>query len=471
MISSFWIFAGLLCVLAAGFIAVPYWLAGRKVAGPARLADRSALNVAIFEERSAELQASLAAGDLTQAEYDQLNLELQRNLLDESSAGNAAGNDNPASESGATSAVAEPGTAPARLPLVLALIVPVLAIIAYSDFGLAWGAIGDVELAAELRAAGATPGGAAATASGPSPHDRTGVDASVAKLAERLQSQPDNDEGWFLLSQSYMRMAEFEKGAAAFQHLLDRYPQDAGLASWYAEALFLADDRQMTPRVTAAIGRTLKMNPMDISMLEIKAMDAFQQNDMQGALDWFRRALGAGAEGERADLILQAVNRIETDLGMALTEAGAAMPPMPPMAPGMSPGMTGMASAPAGQPAASANQRSLQVLVRLDPAVQADPGARVFVFARAMQGPPMPLAVQQMTVADLPKQVTLDESMAMMAGMGLANFDQVQVGVRISSSGIANVSPDDYQALSGAIDLTAETPLIELLLATKVKDQ
>jgi cytochrome c-type biogenesis protein CcmH len=76
-----------------------------------------------------------------------------------------------------------------------------------------------------------------------------------------------------------------------------------------------------------------------------------------------------------------------------------------------------------------------------------------------------------MTVADLPRQVTLDESMAMMAGMGLANFDQVQVGVRISSSGIANVSPDDYQALSGAIDLTAKATLIELTLVNKVKDQ
>jgi cytochrome c-type biogenesis protein CcmH len=468
MMSNFWIFAGLLCVLAAGFIAMPYWLASRKVAGPARQEDRAALNVAIFEERSAELQASLAVGDLTEAEYEQLNLELQRNLLDESSAGNGDDNGNSTNESGGQPALAEPGAAPARLPLVLALLVPVLAIIAYSDFGLAWGAIGDVELAAELRAAGATPGGAAAPAAGPSPHDRTGVDASVAKLAERLQSQPDNDEGWFLLSQSYMRMAEFEKGAAAFKHLLDRYPQDAGLASWYTEALFLADDRQMTPRVTAAIGRTLKMNPMDISMLEIKAMDAFQKNDMQGALDWFRRALGAGAEGERADLILQAVNRIEADLGMALTEAGSALPPM---APGMSAGPAAIASVPASQSAAGVKQRSLQVLVRLDPAVQADPGARVFVFARAMQGPPMPLAVQQMTVADLPKQITLDESMAMMAGMGLANFDQVQVGARISSSGIANVSPDDYQALSAGIDLTAKTPLIELVLATKVKDQ
>lgn len=456
-------FAGLLCLLATGFIVVPFWLAGRKAAGSLQSAARSALNVAIFEERSTELQANLGNGELTQAEYDQLRLELERNLLDDAAAGTLDGS----SETSAT-ADAGAGMAGSRLPLVLAVVVPLLAIVAYSDFGLAWGAIADVELAAELRAAGTTRGGAsggtAGVPAGPSPHDQTGVDASVAKLAERLQSQPENDEGWFLLSQSYMRMEAFEEAAGAFQHLSGRYPQDAGLASWYAEAVFLADDRQITPRVAAAIDRTLALNPADISMMEIKAMAAFQSNDMTAALDWFRRALAAGAEGERADLILQAVNRLETDLGLALTSAGPAISAIPPA-------LADISRAPAAKPAASASQRSLQVLVRLDPAVQADPAARVFVFARAMQGPPMPLAVQQMTVADLPRQVTLDESMAMMAGMGLANFDQVQVGVRISSSGIANVSPDDYQALSGAIDLTAKATLIELTLVNKVKDQ
>jgi len=61
--------------------------------------------------------------------------------------------------------------------------------------------------------------------------------------------------------------------------------------------------------------------------------------------------------------------------------------------------------------------------------------------------------------------------MAMMAGMGLANFDEVQVVARISSSGIANVSPEDYQALSGPIDLTGNNSVINLTLKMQVKDQ
>ena len=63
-------FAGLLCLLATGFIVVPFWLAGRKAAGSLQPAARADLNVAIFEERSTELQANLGNGELTQAEYN-----------------------------------------------------------------------------------------------------------------------------------------------------------------------------------------------------------------------------------------------------------------------------------------------------------------------------------------------------------------------------------------------------------------
>ena len=468
MILSFWAYAILLCLLAAAFILLPLlYRARRGGVSPQRATlqgdDRAALNVAIYEERSAELGASLTAGDIDQQAYDLLSLELQRNLLDEA-------NTIDAQTSPATEALSS-STSIGWSPLLLAALVPMFAILAYGDFGLSWGAIADLQLSKELR------GGGAQTAA--SPHAATGVDATVEKLAERLQSQPDNDEGWFLLSQSYMRMGDFEKATAAFKHLMDRYPNDSGLSSWYTEALFLVDNRQLTQRVAAAIDRTLALNPQDVSMIEIKAMDAFQRNDLAGSLQWFRRALAGDVEGERAELIQQAILRLEADLGATEVEGQSSLPPTVKSTPAMALAPA-LALAPAASRAAAAKptsnpgaagQRRLQVLVEIAPELQVDPQARVFVFARAMQGPPMPLAVQQMTVAALPQLVTLDESMAMMAGMGLANFDRVQVVARISSTGIANVSPDDYQALSGAVDMTAENGVISLTLSQQVKDQ
>jgi cytochrome c-type biogenesis protein CcmH len=447
MILSFWIYALLLCVLAVAFVLLPVLYRGREGRIAQQRDDRAELNRVIYQERSAELSTSLTAGDIDQQVYDQLSLELQRNLLDE------AGSDD--TQTAPLNGAQDSGSM-GRSPWLLAALVPLFAIIAYGDFGLSWGAIVDLQLSKELR------GGGEQTAT--SPHDTTGVNTTVEKLAERLQSQPENDEGWFLISQSYMRMGEFEKAAGAFKHLMDRYPNDAGLASWYTEALFLVDNRELTDRVSAAIDRTLALNPQDVSMLEIKAMNAFQNNDLAASLKWFRQAMDAGVEGERAELIQQAIDRLEEDLGVAGAES-----------PSPSPSSTSTAAA---SPAASGlvdqeavGQRRLEVLVEIAPGVQVDPQARVFVFARAMRGPPMPLAVQQMTVSALPRLVTLDGSMGMMAGMSLADFDQVQVVARISSTGIANVSPDDYQALSGAVDMTINNGVISLTLSQRVKDQ
>tara|TARA_B110000977_G_scaffold163236_1_gene209064 strand:- start:69 stop:1403 length:1335 start_codon:yes stop_codon:yes gene_type:complete len=444
MILSFWIYAILLCVLAVAFVLLPVLYRSRKGRNAQQRDDRAELNRVIYQERSAELNANLAAGDIDQQVYDQLSLELQRNLLNEAGSVNTG-------SSTTSDEMFNSGSA-GRSPWLLAGLVPLFAILAYGDFGLSWGAIVDLQLSKELRGDGEQ------TAA--SPHDTAGVNKTVEKLAERLQSQPENDEGWFLISQSYMRMGEFEKAAGAFKHLLDRYPNDSGLSSWYTEALFLVDNRELTERVSAAIERTLALNPQDVSMLEIKAMNAFQNNDLVASLDWFRQAQSAGVDGERAELIQQAIDRLEEDLGIDAAESASppsTIVPSPASSDPVDDGLTG--------------QRRLEVLVEIAPGVRVDPQARVFVFARAMRGPPMPLAVQQMTVSALPRLVTLDETMGMVAGMSLADFDQVQVVARISSTGIANVSPDDYQALSTAVDMTVKNGVISLTLSRRVKDQ
>ena len=230
----------------------------------------------------------------------------------------------------------------------------------------------------------------------------------------------------------------------------------------------MADGQIVTPRVAAAIEATLALNPHDITMLEIKALGAFQSQDLRGAIGLFQRALAAGAEGERADMINRAIVRIQEDLGDAPMMAEVPIDQPPPI--GSEEGRaTKIQAAPKAQTAAISGRR-LQVLVEVADSVQIDGATPVFVFARAISGPPMPLAVQRMTRGELPQLVTLDESMAMMQGMGLANFDTVQVVARISASGIAAAGPNDYQALSGSIDLTQKSEVVQLSIEKQVKD-
>lgn len=130
------------------------------------------------------------------------------------------------------------------------------------------------------------------------------------------------------------------------------------------------------------------------------------------------------------------------------------------------------ASLPPGRPmlAADSNKAlgaaSIKVTVKLSPALAKQAAAQdtVFIFARAAQGPRMPLAILRKQVRDLPVTVTLDDSLAMSPELKLSDFSEVMVGARISKSGSAMAEPGDlegYSALNpagqGSVQITIAT--------------
>ena len=445
MITNFWLISVVLCLVAAGFVLIPLFRHRPTDDGQA---DRSLLNVELYRERLAELENNQLEGEITAEQFASLKLELEQNLLNETAMRDEG---NPETADGNAMSGAQSRKMP-KLVLTAALLVPLFAVTAYSDFGLSWGAINDLELASQFKTT--------------SPHDNDGMRGSILRLAKRLENQPENHDGWFLLGQSYMNLGEFEKSAGAYQHLLEKFPEDAGLSGYYAEALFLADDRKMTARVSKAIDAAFSLNPQNVAMLEIKAMNAFRAGDLGVAVTFFEKALATGVEGERAGLIQQAIARLRAELGNKAPPP-AVMPagPVAPLANSAPAAATKAADTP------SAPIRSVQLLVEVADTVESNPNDSVFVYAKANAGPPMPLAVERMRVSDLPRLVTLDETMGMMQGMSLANFDAVILVARISSSGIANTSPDDFQAASGVVDITSENPVIKLLIESRVRDQ
>jgi cytochrome c-type biogenesis protein CcmH len=96
---------------------------------------------------------------------------------------------------------------------------------------------------------------------------------------------------------------------------------------------------------------------------------------------------------------------------------------------------------------------ALKGTVRLSPELKgkASPGDVVFIFARAAQGPPMPLAVKRARVRDLPIEFALDDSMAMAPGMNLSAHGRVIVGARVSKSGDPAPKPGDLQGASAPV--------------------
>jgi cytochrome c-type biogenesis protein CcmH len=130
-------------------------------------------------------------------------------------------------------------------------------------------------------------------------------------------------------------------------------------------------------------------------------------------------------------------------------------------------GQTQVAQAPKSPNAAGGARVS--GTVRVDPklAARIGPDDTVFIFARAAEGPRMPLAVLRKQGRDLPVRFTLDDSMAMAPQMKLSAFPRVVIGARVSKSANATVQPGDLQGASAPIAVGSER--VEVTIDTEVR--
>jgi cytochrome c-type biogenesis protein CcmH len=172
------------------------------------------------------------------------------------------------------------------------------------------------------------------------------------------------------------------------------------------------------------------------------ANGAYQSGDYPAALDYYRKVepmLDGNSRQQVQGMIDELVRR-----GYDQAGAGASAPEAP-----MTP-----------RPANGAGP-SLKVHVALSPSLQdsASDQDTVYVFAKAVDGPPIPLAVVRKTVTELPLTVTLDDSQAMMPQLSLSRFEQVTVGARVSNSGRPTPQPGDLEGESPPVSSDTSQPV------------
>ncbi len=291
---------------------------------------------------------------------------------------------------------------------------------------------------------------AAAAASGTPGPD---MDAAVKGLVDKLAKNPDDVEGWMLLGRAYKSMERFPEARDALKNAYDRAKDNPDVQVDYAEALALAGEgRRIDGPARQLLDAAVKTDPNHQRGLWLLGIADYQQQNYAAAVArWEQlRALMPPESDARGSLDRQIADARQRG---GLDPSATAMPPS------TAPAAT--ATAATGDPAASAGPQ-LAVEISLDPKLRdkAPAGASVFVFARAANGPPMPLAVQRLTVADLPAKVVLTEAMSMMPTMKLSQFPQVVVGARISASGNAKAQSGDLQTLSAPLDVTSRTPVV-----------
>jgi cytochrome c-type biogenesis protein CcmH len=263
------------------------------------------------------------------------------------------------------------------------------------------------------------------------------IQGMIDKLAARLKEQPDDADGWAMLGRSYAVLGQPQQALPAFKRAMELRPDDAALLADYADMLALANNRNLEGEPSRLIARALELDPNNPLALMLSGAVSFQREDYAGAIRQWEKVqalLAPGSEEARAvgDSIAKA------------RELAAAQPAAKPAA--KAPG--GVAS---GSPARIAGTVSLAPAL----AATAAPTDTVFIFARAVGGPPAPLAVLRRQVKDLPVKITLDDSMAMAPNLKLSGFAEVVVSARVSRSGNATPQSGDLQGLSKPVKVGA----------------
>lgn len=260
-------------------------------------------------------------------------------------------------------------------------------------------------------------------------------EAMAQRLAERLKGQPDDVDGWAMLGRSYSVLERFPQAVEAFRKVVTLRPQDAQGYADLADAVGMANGRQLDGEPGELVARALVLDANNIKALSLAGTIAFSRGDAALAARHWERAL------RNADPGSPMTEQLQGALADARSRAG-----LPPPAT-----LTPTATPPAAGPAIGS--ASVQVRVSLAPALaaQARPDDTVFIFARSPQGSKAPLAIQRRQVKDLPLELSLDDSMAMSPALRLSSAGQVVIGARISKSGNAMPQPGDLQGLSAPI--------------------
>lgn len=390
---------------------------------------RQEQNIHYAKERLEELEAQLKNASISATDYEALKLEIETTLAHDIDIANNAPQED----------VAGPRR-PNKIAIsLLAVFLPLSALGVYLQVG--------TPKALETVAAESRP-------------NQQQVDDMISGLEKRLEENPNDLEGWQVLSQTYLALGRYQEARQGYQRILTLGGESAHAYASLADATALAAGGQINEEVSQYLKRALTINPDNRQALWLSGLGAAQRGDKAMAKTHWGRLVpllddAPQQQKELRDIIQE--NFGDVDEQIASVPKSEATPPS-------------LTASQAQNTPQSLAQDGLTLRVSLssEMAQLANPNDFVFIFARAQQGPPAPLAVKRLRVADLPTTITLSDADSMVAPMTLSKFENVIVSARVSKSGQPIAQAGDLQsAVIPSKNTSKET--IDLLISEVVQ--
>lgn len=367
---DFWLSS--IALIALGMLAIlwPLWSSHQR-----KTVDRTALNVALYEERIKELDTQVATGEITPAQRDATLEEASRLLL--------ADTDLPESRQRRRGAPWLIVGAAGVLPAVVAALY------------FSWGNPDGVTLYREMQESG----------------QPESLEQMVSRMERITQVQPESGEAWYMLGRGYLSAQRPADAAQAFGASLERLGDRPDVLAQLAQARFFANNNQLDSAAVAALDKALELDPNEPTALGLLGIAAFESGDYPGAINYWGRLLADTApQSAGAQAIQGGIERARERMGIADTQAQ--------------------------EPNDSS---VIRVHLELGEGIadSMGPEAVVFLFARDPQGPPMPLVARRFSLDELPVDIELSSADAMLPDVTLSAGQILQLTARLSPTGDA----------------------------------
>jgi cytochrome c-type biogenesis protein CcmH len=413
MTATFWLIVSAMTLCVLGLLLRP--LLKRPSAGT----NEQEKTLPVYRQQFSELEQDRADGLLTDEQYRTARSELERRVLEETGTTEA-----PIAVAG--------GLVNLRLvALSLAMIIPVASGVLYWTLG------NPAAMTHPTVSASSSQGG-----SGDDPQMADSLNQLIEQLRKKLEQNPNDAVGWGLLARSYMAMERYADAVPIFEKATKLDPNNASLLADYADALGVHQGRKLEGRPETLIQKALKLDPHNVKALMLSGTIAYNRKDFaRAAKEWEdAHAHLPPDDQESSDQLKASIAEAKRRLGGPSANMLVANPPMEQAKP--------------AKPAASSGQsRAITGKVVLGPnlANKASLPETLFVFAKDVAGPPMPVSIVRASKKDLPFTFRLDDSTSPMPSRKLSDIDTVVIVARLSKSGKAMPESGDLEGMSQPI--------------------
>jgi len=255
------------------------------------------------------------------------------------------------------------------------------------------------------------------------------IEQAIASLEKKLKQDPSNIDGWMMLGRSYLISEKFDAAVMVYSkanEITNGANPDILVA--YGEAKGFSAGQKFNEAMLALFTRALQIDPTHKRGLWYAGLAAYQLEDFRSSVEFWEKLLQQVPNDQS-----EAKSALQVYLNSARQKGGIRIADNSQIA-----GQEALNNIGIGKARITVH---VSLSKKLEEKVtKSDP---LFIYARAQNGPKMPLALVKMTAGDLPATVILDDSISMIPSMTLSNAEQVEIIARISKSGQAIMQSGD----------------------------